>query len=621
MNRVEQLRHQRPALPFYLLTVLALLLAQGQVSSALAQQWETNGNNINNTNTGNVGVGTTTPTSPLEVQAPHSSITLSQAGVTGKVTLQTTFGRDLHLNANARWSGMAWERFDATMPSWNLTVSSVADHFSFRRAAPAAGSIGWTELFRITNTGSVGIGTHVPAVFLGDTANSGAGAAGAIGTTVNIQSNPGYSILRLTNSAAGWLEMGRITFGSPAYTGAEKRTAVIISGSDSPSTADPSGKLVFYTSNAGTMAERLRISPVGDVGIGTANPAHKLDVFGNVNASVGLCIANNCKTSWDQVGGSQWTTSGSNVFYNTGNVGVGTSAPGSKLFVGAGTSAITTLPGLNVALGGNSYVAASNGIVNTFIGSDTSAYGIVGTLSNHPLGLRANNILALTVMPAGNVGVGTTAPAHKLDVAGNVNASGLCLGGDCKTAWSQVGGTPSQWATSGANISYSDGSVGVGTTEPTEKLHVVGNIHVTGNINAKYQDVAEWVPSTQSLAAGTVVVLDTTRPNHVVASSSAYDTRVAGVVSARPGVLLGERGEGKLMVATTGRVRVKVDATRGPVRVGDLLVTSDREGVAMKSEPVAVGDRPMHLPGTLIGKALEPLAGDVGEILVLLSLQ
>ena len=57
-----------------------------------------------------------------------------------------------------------------------------------------------------------------------------------------------------------------------------------------------------------------------------------------------------------------------------------------------------------------------------------------------------------------------------------------------------------------------------------------------------------------------------------------------------------------------GRVRVKVDATQAPITVGDLLVTSDTEGVAMKSEPVTVGGRKLHAPGTIIGKALEPLA-------------
>jgi hypothetical protein len=41
----------------------------------------------------------------------------------------------------------------------------------------------------------------------------------------------------------------------------------------------------------------------------------------------------------------------------------------------------------------------------------------------------------------------------------------------------------------------------------------------------------------------------------------------------------------------------------------------------MKSAPVDVGGARIHRPGTLIGKALEPLAGGTGKILVLLSLQ
>ena len=148
-----------------------------------------------------------------------------------------------------------------------------------------------------------------------------------------------------------------------------------------------------------------------------------------------------------------------------------------------------------------------------------------------------------------------------------------------------------------------------------------GNVTVNGNIGAKYQDVAEWVPSRQELVAGTVVTLDTDKSNQVMASNQAYDTRVAGVVSAQPGITLGEAGAGKLLVATTGRVKVKVDATRSPIRIGDLLVTSDKEGFAMKSEPMMIGGRQIHTPGTLIGKALEPLPRGTGEILVLLSLQ
>ena len=115
--------------------------------------------------------------------------------------------------------------------------------------------------------------------------------------------------------------------------------------------------------------------------------------------------------------------------------------------------------------------------------------------------------------------------------------------------------------------------------------------------------------------------MDPDKTNTVVASVHAYDTRVAGVVSAQPGIILGEKGDDKVKVATTGRVKVRVDATRVPIQRGDLLVTSDREGIAMRSEPLDIGGASFHRPGTLIGKALEPLNEGEGEILVLLSLQ
>src|SRR5205814_2852174 len=135
-----------------------------------------------------------------------------------------------------------------------------------------------------------------------------------------------------------------------------------------------------------------------------------------------------------------------------GNVGIGNMSPASLLYVGGGTVTAGPLPGLNVALGGASYVTASDGTRTTFLGADASGSGIVGTLSNSDLVLRSNNTERIRILASGNVGMGTTTPSQKLDVYGNVNVSGPA------------------------------GS---------------GNIYVSGNINAKYQDVAEWVPSSE----------------------------------------------------------------------------------------------------------------------------
>jgi hypothetical protein len=140
-------------------------------------------------------------------------------------------------------------------------------------------------------------------------------------------------------------------------------------------------------------------------------------------------------------------------------------------------------------------------------------------------------------------------------------------------------------------------------------------------VGAVYQDVAEWVPATSQMTPGTVVVLNPARPNEVMPSSSAYDTRVAGVVSEQPGLVLGVAGDAKEMIATTGRVKVHADASGAPIHIGDLLVASDKTGRAMRSEPMEINGRKFHQPGTIIGKALEVLESGQGEILMLLSLQ
>jgi hypothetical protein len=234
---------------------------------------------------------------------------------------------------------------------------------------------------------------------------------------------------------------------------------------------------------------------------------------------------------------------------------------------------------------------------------------------------------------SGNVGIGVSNPGVKLDVSGYIAAgslNGYVFTDDLDTGLTSPAANKLNLVTGGTTRFHIDnlGNVGIGTSSPSSsyKLDVAGNINSSGtitgnNIVAKYQDVAEWVPSTEQLPAGTVVVLDKNKSNQVISSMLSYDTSVAGVISSQPGIVLGEADSGKVLVATTGRVRVNVDASRAPIQIGDLLVTSDLPGVAMKSEPIEIGGRKIHMPGTLIGKALEPLAKGQGKILVLLSLQ
>ncbi len=58
-----------------------------------------------------------------------------------------------------------------------------------------------------------------------------------------------------------------------------------------------------------------------------------------------------------------------------------------------------------------------------------------------------------------------------------------------------LGSMPSAWA---QNTFPASGNVGIGTMTPAAKLHVVGDAIVEGNLGAKYQDVAEWLPRKDS---------------------------------------------------------------------------------------------------------------------------
>jgi len=496
-----------------------------------------------------------------------------------------------------------------------------------------------------TTTNNVGIGTTSPS-----------------GTKLHVVYNTGNDATILAEAGSGMSPA--LEFKDAAATPNRWRV-----GSGLNSTTDG----MFFIYDKRQSATRMIIDTSGNVGIGTTNPAYgKLQVnkmiridddSGSANGSDTVAASPSLYLGTSGGGGLFQFNGGGGIdlwqynnaafgrtvtFAKTGNVGIGTAYPIEKLEVNGTVKS----SGLTVT-GAPAEPAYLNGLFLGMSGNTATIDAVDQmvdfrdlVISNKTFQVKSWNggglVTGLFQNNSGNVGVGTTTPTAKLHIISvdDTVAPALSIRQDSNPAYgfdftldTNVNGNLSvnriNNGTSANLLTFdrAGGNVGLGTTSPTSTLHVVGtgrftgNLTVDGNIAAKYQDVAEWVQSSQTLPVGTVVVLDQTKSNQVIASSQAYDTRVAGVISLQPGIALGESGAGKVLVATTGRVRIKVDASRGAIQIGDLLVTSDVPGVAMKSQPIDVGGAQIHRPGTLIGKALEPLAKGTSEILVLLSLQ
>lgn len=150
----------------------------------------------------------------------------------------------------------------------------------------------------------------------------------------------------------------------------------------------------------------------------------------------------------------------------------------------------------------------------------------------------------------------------------------------------------------------------------TQTLLITGGSDLSERFNVRSPATA---PAPQP---GMVVCLDPESPGELLVSTSAYDRTVAGIISGaggvKTGLLMGQKGseaDGLYSIALTGRVYVMASAENGPVRVGDLLTTSDIPGHA---ESVADHARAQ---GAIIGKAMSPLEAGRGLVLALVTLQ
>ena len=249
----------------------------------------------------------------------------------------------------------------------------------------------------------------------------------------------------------------------------------------------------------------IRIGTGGNVGIGTATPGVNLDLVrntGDVVIRLGSGIANDTAMfGWSAGGGFAYAQGGTwggttrNFILQGGggNVGIGTTTPGTRLDI-AGTARMTGLQLGTTATAGHVLTANASG-VGTWQAPAGGATINAGNVSAGNFG--ANTGLGNFSFPA-NVGIGTTAPAHSLSIAGGYQTTGLAgsashlhisatgaspnaaqiVWGD-NTGWRLHFGTRVAGTFTERMTILDTGNVGIGTTAPTNRLTVAGGITVT----------------------------------------------------------------------------------------------------------------------------------------------
>ena len=328
----------------------------------------------------NIGIGTTAPVSALDVYGASAGLRLRGTGTHQVWITGATSGR---LGQDAAGFFLTSDTNGAAL---RFATNNGSGH----------------EWMRITSAGNVGIGTTTPGYRLD-----------VVGGSARVTNPSGTTQLQVSGSATS----GRL-------------------GQDSGGlflSSDTSGGALRFATNNGSGHEWLRITSAGRVGIGTATPAHALDVVGDISASTNLNAGGNLSVTGTLTGNGSGLTA-----LNASNLASG-AVPGAVLS-GTYSNALT-------------FSNASN----SFTGNGAGLTNVAATTATTASGLSCTGCVGST-----QLGVNYATSASKGGPASNA----LLLNGLASTAFQPAG----SYATIGAN-SF------------TASQSISGDLTLTGTVN------------------------------------------------------------------------------------------------------------------------------------------
>ena len=268
-------------------------------------------------------------------------------------------------------------------------------------------------------------------------------------------------------ASIGGIVEGVFTSSTTANTGLAFRTGAIGSAKDTPN-------VEFGT-------ERMRITSTGNVGIGTTTPGSKLTLTGGnleVNGSTAPGVLLRPTSGSSYVVGANTAITGVGIYDNiagawrlmvqdtTGNIGIGTTTPVTRLHVAKGASGVAPVAGsqLTVESNGNNFLSLltpslnSSGVTfgNVLSAADGGVY--YNAVTARGIDFRtAGNSAKMVIDAFGKIGIGTTTPGATLSLQG------------------VAGVNPFNVASSTGASLFSilqNGNVGIGTSNPSARLSI-----------------------------------------------------------------------------------------------------------------------------------------------------